>query len=65
MGHEVVFIIGDYTGMIGDPTGKSKTRPALTYEQVHSAGESYFKQVTKNLIQKKQRLYTIQNGYQN
>ena len=36
MGHEVVFIIGDYTGMIGDPTGKSKTRPALTYEQVHS-----------------------------
>ena len=36
MGHEVVFIIGDYTGMIGDPTGKSKTHPALTYEQVHS-----------------------------
>ena len=49
MGHDVVFIIGDYTAMIGDPTGKSKTRPALTYEQAHSAGESYFKQVTKIL----------------
>ena len=49
MGHEVVFIIGDYTAMIGDPSGKSKTRPALTYEQAHSAGESYFKQVTKIL----------------
>ena len=56
MGHEVVFIIGDYTGMIGDPTGKSKTRPALTYEQVHSAGESYFKQVTKILDPEKTKI---------
>lgn len=56
MGHEVVFVIGDYTAMIGDPTGKSKTRPALTYEQAHSAGESYFKQVTKILDPSKTRI---------
>lgn len=56
MGHEVVFVIGDYTAMIGDPTGKSKTRPALTYEQAHSAGESYFKQVTKILDPSKARI---------
>lgn len=56
MGHEVVFIIGDYTAMIGDPSGKSKTRPALTYEQAHNAGESYFKQVTKILDPEKTRI---------
>lgn len=56
MGHEVVFVIGDYTAMIGDPTGKNKTRPALTYEQAHSAGESYFKQVTKILDPEKTRI---------
>ena len=56
MGHEVVFIIGDYTAMIGDPSGKSKTRPALTYEQAHSAGETYFKQVTKILDPEKTKI---------
>lgn len=56
MGHEVVFVIGDYTAMIGDPTGKNKTRPALTYEQAHSSGESYFKQVTKILDPEKTRI---------
>jgi len=56
MGHEVVFIIGDYTAMIGDPSGKSKTRPALTYEQAHGAGESYFKQVTKILDPEKTKI---------
>jgi len=49
LGHEVVFVIGDFTGMIGDPTGKSKTRPALTLEQTRIAGQSYFEQVTKIL----------------
>ena len=49
MGHEVVFVIGDFTGMIGDPSGKSKTRPALTFEDTRRAGETYFKQVTKIL----------------
>ena len=49
LGHEVVFVIGDYTAMIGDPSGKSKTRPVLTYEQARKSGETYFKQVTKIL----------------
>ena len=34
LGHEVVFVVGDFTGMIGDPSGKSKTRPQLTREQI-------------------------------
>ena len=33
MGHEVVFVVGDFTGMIGDPSGKNKTRPALSFEE--------------------------------
>ena len=36
MGHEVVFVIGDFTAMIGDPSGKSKTRPALTFEDMNA-----------------------------
>lgn len=49
LGHEVYFVIGDFTGMIGDPSGKNKTRPQLTLEQTRSSGETYFKQVTKIL----------------
>ena len=49
MGHTVVFIIGDFTGMIGDPSGKSATRPALSKEQVLANAESYKKQVFKIL----------------
>jgi tyrosyl-tRNA synthetase len=49
LGHQVVFIIGDYTGMIGDPTGKSKTRPALSREEVKKNAESYMAQVGKIL----------------
>ena len=49
MGHEVIFVIGDFTAMIGDPSGKSKTRPALTFEETRRSGESYFSQVTKIL----------------
>lgn len=56
MGHEVVFVIGDYTGMIGDPSGKKKTRPALTFEQTREAGNTYFKQVTKILDKDKTRI---------
>lgn len=47
LGHEVVFIIGDFTAMIGDPTGKSKTRPALTIEETKINGQSYLDQVGK------------------
>jgi tyrosyl-tRNA synthetase len=44
LGHKVIFLIGDFTGMIGDPTGKSETRKALTHEQVLKNGETYKKQ---------------------
>lgn len=56
MGHEVIFIVGDYTAMIGDPSGKSKTRPSITYEETRKAGETYFKQATKILDQNKTRI---------
>ena len=44
-GHTVVVIIGDYTGLIGDPSGRSETRPMLTEEQIAANAETYFKQV--------------------
>ena len=53
LGHRVVFVIGDFTGMIGDPTGQSKTRPALTKEQVKANAATYKKQVFKILHPKK------------
>lgn len=40
LGHEIVFVIGDFTAMIGDPTGKSKTRPALTFEETRKSAET-------------------------
>ena len=49
LGHEVFFLIGDYTGMIGDPTGKSSTRPPLTREDVLANAKTYQEQVFKIL----------------
>ena len=49
LGHEVVFLIGDFTGMIGDPTGKSATRPPLTEEQITANAATYQEQVFKIL----------------
>jgi tyrosyl-tRNA synthetase len=49
LGHQVLFLIGDFTGMIGDPTGKSTTRPPLTAEQVQENAKSYATQVFKIL----------------
>jgi tyrosyl-tRNA synthetase len=49
LGHQVLFLIGDFTGMIGDPTGKSATRPPLTKEQVAENAKSYATQVFKIL----------------
>lgn len=49
LGHQVLFLIGDFTGMIGDPTGKSATRPPLTAEQVQENAKSYSDQVFKIL----------------
>lgn len=49
LGHKVLFLIGDFTGMIGDPTGKSATRPPLTAEQVQENAKTYTAQVFKIL----------------
>jgi tyrosyl-tRNA synthetase len=49
LGHEVVFLIGDFTGLIGDPSGKSKTRPQLTREEIDKNAETYKVQVFKIL----------------
>lgn len=53
MGHKIVFVIGDFTAMIGDPSGKSKTRPALTFEETRKSAETYLEQVTKILDKEK------------
>ena len=44
LGHQAILIIGDFTGMIGDPSGKSKTRPSLTLEETRRNGQTYFEQ---------------------
>ena len=49
LGHRVIFLIGDFTGLIGDPTGRSKTRPPLTSEQIEENAETYKTQVFKLL----------------
>ena len=49
MGHEIVFVIGDFTGMIGDPTGRSSARRPLTFEETRENGRTYFEQVTRIL----------------
>lgn len=53
LGHEVIIIIGDFTGMIGDPTGKSKTRKPLTREQVEENARTYQEQIFKVLDRNK------------
>ncbi|MFN0159190.1 MAG: tyrosine--tRNA ligase [Bacteroidota bacterium] len=58
LGHQATLIVGDFTGMIGDPSGRSKTRPPLTIEETRKNGQSYFEQATKILSSKKiQMLY--------
>ena len=49
LGHRVIFLIGDFTGLIGDPTGRSRTRPPLTGEQIQENAETYKAQVFKLL----------------
>ena len=56
MGHKIVFVIGDFTAMIGDPSGKSKTRPALTFEETRKSAETYLEQVTKILDKEKTQI---------
>jgi tyrosyl-tRNA synthetase len=49
LGHQVIFLIGDFTGLIGDPSGKSETRPPLTEEEVKANAETYERQIFKVL----------------
>ena len=53
LGHEIIFLIGDYTTRIGDPSGRSKTRPALSDEEIASNAKTYFQQVSRVLDPKK------------
>ncbi len=55
-GHEVIFLIGDFTGMIGDPSGKNATRPPLTREEVAANAETYASQVYRILDPERTRL---------
>lgn len=57
LGHECIFIIGDFTARIGDPTGKSKTRPPLTNEAIAQNTQTYFEQVSKILDPKKLKIH--------
>ena len=56
LGHQVIFLIGDFTGMIGDPSGVSETRKALTKEQVLANAKTYEQQIFKTLDPKKTRI---------
>ena len=49
LGHQVILIVGDFTGMIGDPSGKNETRPALSLEETRRNGQSYYDQASKVL----------------
>src|ERR1700733_9638559 len=53
MGHTAIFLIGDFSAMIGDPTGQSETRPPLAREQVDANAKTYLEQVFKILDKKK------------
>jgi len=56
LGHQSILIIGDFTGMIGDPSGRNTTRPPLTLEQSRINGQSYFEQASKILNREKTKI---------
>jgi tyrosyl-tRNA synthetase len=56
LGHEVIFLIGDFTGLIGDPSGRNQTRPALTPEEVQANARTYERQVFKILDPERTRV---------
>ena len=56
LGHQAILIIGDFTGMIGDPSGRNVTRPALSLEETRKHGESYFEQASKILDKEKTKI---------
>jgi tyrosyl-tRNA synthetase len=60
LGHQAVLIIGDFTAIIGDPSGRSKTRPALSLEETRKNGQTYLEQATKILAA--QRIQMVYNS---
>ncbi len=56
LGHQAILIIGDFTGMIGDPSGRNATRPALSLEETREHGKSYFEQAAKILSREKTKI---------
>ncbi|QQS38275.1 MAG: tyrosine--tRNA ligase [Ignavibacteriales bacterium] len=56
LGHQAILIIGDFTGMIGDPSGRNVTRPALSLDETRKNGESYFEQASKILHKEKTKI---------
>jgi tyrosyl-tRNA synthetase len=56
LGHQAILIIGDFTGMIGDPSGRNVTRPALNLEETRINGQSYFEQASKILNKEKTKI---------
>lgn len=56
LGHQAILIIGDFTGMIGDPSGRNATRPALSLQQTRVNGDSYFQQASKILSKEKTKI---------
>lgn len=57
LGHQAILIIGDFTGMIGDPSGRNVTRPALSLEETRVHGQSYFEQASKVLDKEKTKIH--------
>ena len=56
LGHQAILIVGDFTGMIGDPSGRSVTRPALTLKETREHGQTYFQQASKILDAEKTKI---------
>lgn len=56
LGHQAILIIGDFTGMIGDPSGRNTARPPLSFEEAHTNGKSYFDQASKILHPEKTKI---------
>jgi tyrosyl-tRNA synthetase len=56
LGHDAILIVGDFTGMIGDPSGRNSARPPLSFEEARENGKSYFEQATKILNKNKTRI---------
>ncbi|MDF1612510.1 MAG: tyrosine--tRNA ligase [Stygiobacter sp.] len=56
LGHQAILIIGDFTGMIGDPSGRNSSRPPLSFEEARANGQSYFEQASKILDREKTKI---------